>query len=72
MHHRVPDLQRGAVLRKGGAEEGSDGVEDHVDDVFLQDGIRKTLLSFITNLQVTKNIETSINQSIINQSNTRM
>ncbi len=49
MHHG-PDLQRSAVLREGGAEEGVDGVEYHVDDVFLQDGIRKTLLSFITNL----------------------
>lgn len=52
--HRGPDLQRGAVFRERGAEEGVDGVKDHVDDVFLQDGIRKTLLSFITNLQKKK------------------
>lgn len=48
--HHGPDLQRRAVLRERGAEEGVDGVKDHVDDVFLQDGIRKTLLSFITHL----------------------
>lgn len=51
---KVPDLQGGAVLRERGAEEGIDGVKNHVDDVFLQDGISKTLFSFITNLQ-TKN-----------------
>lgn len=47
----VADLQRGAVFRERGAEEGVDRVEHHVDDVFLQDGIRKTLFSFIANLQ---------------------
>ena len=46
-----PHLQGGAVFRERGAEEGDDGVKDDIDDVFLQDGISKTLLSFVTNLQ---------------------
>lgn len=45
-----PDLQRRAVLRERRAEEGVDGVKHHVDDVFLQDGIRQSLLSFVTHL----------------------
>lgn len=52
--HLGPDLQRRAVLRERGAEEGVDGVKHHVDDVFLQDGIRKSLLSLVTNLQKEK------------------
>jgi len=43
-------LQRGAVLGERRAEEGDDGVEDHVDDVLLQDGIRKTLIALIAHL----------------------
>ena len=46
-----PDLQRRAVLRERRAEEGVDGVKHHVDDVFLQDGIGQTFVSFVTNLQ---------------------
>lgn len=57
MHHG-PDLQRRAVLGERGAEEGSDGVKDHVDDVFLQDGVSKTFLSLVTNLPRTNIINT--------------
>lgn len=48
-------LQRSAVFRERGAEEGVDGVKNHADDVFLQNGIGKTLFSFITDLQRGKN-----------------
>lgn len=47
----APHLQGRAVLRKRGAEEGVDGVKDYVDDVLLQDGVRKILLTFIAHLQ---------------------
>lgn len=47
---RDPDLQGSAVLRERGAEEGIDGVKDHIYDVFLQDWVRQTLLSFVTDL----------------------
>ena len=53
------DLQGGAVLREGGAEEGVDGVKHHVDDVLLQDGIAESLLSLVTNLQTGKTRESS-------------
>lgn len=46
-----PDLQRRAVLRERGAEEGVDGVKDHVDNVFLQDGVREMFFTFIAHLQ---------------------
>lgn len=53
MQH-VLHLQRSAVFRERGAEEGVDGVKNHADDVFLQNGIGKTLFSFITDLQSVK------------------
>lgn len=53
--NRGPDLQRRAVLRERGAEEGVDGVKDHVDDVFLQDGVRKMFFTFVAHLQKDNN-----------------
>lgn len=47
-----PDLKRCAVLREGGAKKGIDSIKNDVDDVPLQDGIRETLLSFITHLHI--------------------
>lgn len=53
----APHLQGRAVLRERGAEEGVDGVKDHIDDVLLQDGVRKMLLTLIAHLHKAERIK---------------
>lgn len=51
---KSPHLQRRAVLRERRAEEGGDGVENHIDDVFLQNRVGQTFLALVADLQKKK------------------